>query len=223
MTRRKGIVPKTILPQGTARRSARRSSRSSARLGTCTSGGPELRSKKTCAMIADSVAFLRGPGSKSFTTPSISSTATKHNPDYALQTRWPPPRGAAQPARALRHQRRLAARGSRRGGRRRARRYLKAPSASIRTTMATSPSPIPWPPSPRRVAGSRHHQRHRRALRQRRLVQRGRQSRPQIPGLRCARTGQLARLTEVSRYVYETANMNFRTGPAVCRHERVRP
>ena len=51
-----------------------------------------------------------------------------------------------------------------------------------------------------------------------------RQPRAQEDGLRGARRpGSLAHLTELSRYVYEIANMNFRIEPAVRRAQRVRP
>ena len=69
-----------------------------------------------------------------------------------------------------------------------------------------------------------HDQRLRRALRQRRPDFGRRQ-----PGVeearatKCSSPESIARLTELSRFVYETANMNFRAQPAVRRHERLRP
>ena len=58
---------------------SRRSARSSARRGACTSRrSSRSTATRTCAMIADSVAFLVRPGqARRSTTPSTSSTATR--------------------------------------------------------------------------------------------------------------------------------------------------
>ena len=99
-------------------------------------------------MIADSVAFCAANGRRGrSTTPSISSTASSANPDYALQTlqaaaeagaAWLvlcDTNGGTLPEEVAEAVDAVA------GGDRTSR------SASTPTTTATWPSPTPWPPS----------------------------------------------------------------------------
>ena len=166
-------------------------------------------------MIADSVRFCRAQ-------PHVEEVlydaehffdGFKANPDYALQTLEGGPGRRGRGADPVRHQRRHPARGDCRARwQGRSRRCPASSSASIATTTATWPSPTRWPAS----------------------YQGATQVQGTINGIgeRCGNVdlisvianlalkrgyevlepGSLRRLTELSRYVYEIANMNFRRG-----------
>ena len=138
----------------------------------------------------------------------------KRNPDYALRTLQAAADAGAALDRPLRHQRRRAARGGRRGRRARSSGEIAVPlgihthndgdlavantlaavapggharcrgrSTASASGAATSTCAASWPTSPSSTTG-----------------------------YDVLLPGKLAHLTEVSRYVYETANMNFRPG-----------
>ena len=135
----------------------------------------------------------------------------KRNPDYALRTIQAAADAGRGLDRPVRHQRRRLARGGRRGrraGRPRGRAFRWAFTP---TTTATLPWPMPW----RRSATGRARSRGRStawasgaatstcAAWSANLALK-------YPGYEVLSPGKLEHLTELSRYVYETANMNFR-------------
>ena len=105
------------MPEGAARRRRRRSSPSSARRWDLhVTRGPRHDARREPADDRRLGRLLQAArAARCSTTPSTSSTATRRNPDYALQTL----QAAADAGRVgrdpLRHQRRHAARGGRRG------------------------------------------------------------------------------------------------------------
>ena len=131
-------------------------------------------------MVRDTVAHLRAEGQQVFLDAEHFFDGYRANRDYALEVLRTAYDAGAEVDRALRHQRRHAAR---LGRRRRPRRHRDAPgcgSASTATTTPAARSPTPWPrstPAPRHVQGM--HQRVRRAHRQRRPGLGGRQPRAQ--------------------------------------------
>ncbi len=157
--------------------------------------------------------LLRQPRStRSSTTPSTSSTASAGTPTTPSRP-WPPP---SPPARAgwssatptaVACPKRWPRPSIRWAGPSRSR------SGSTPTTTASWPWPTPWPPS----AGGRPRSRGRSTgsasgaatSTSARVVA---NLALKFEGYDLLRPGSLARLTEVSRFVYETANMNFRPG-----------
>ncbi len=149
----------------------------------------------------------------------------KKNPDYALQTlRAAADAGAAWIVLCDTNGGTLA-RGGRRGRRRGRARRSTCRSASTRhndgeLAVANTLAAV----APGRDAGPGDDQRHRRAVRQRR---------PRAASIAnlalkyrattCSAPAAWRSSTEVSRYVYETANMNFRPGQPFVGHQRVRP
>ena len=150
MTRRKDVRRRRRhLPQGAARRRRRRSSPSSARPGTCTSARCSARRwKRTCAMIADSVAYCQAAGPRGvLRRRALLRRLPGTTPSTPCRRCGPPRRpgatvvilcdtnGGTLPERDRRRRRRgppAAARAS---------------SASTATTTATWPWPTRWPPS----------------------------------------------------------------------------
>ena len=175
-------------------------------------------------MIAESVRLLVEHGREVIFDAEHFFDGWKQNPDYAPQAIRAAAQAGAAAGRALRHQRRQHAGEDRRGDQGRRRRRLPVPvgihchndcDLAVANSLAAVDAGA--------VAGAGHDQRLRRTLRQRRPDLRHRQSRLQEDGLRRAPARRREHLTELSRYVYETANMNFRSHPAVRGQERVRP
>ena len=134
------------------------------------------------------------------------------NPEYALQTLQAAARRRRDARHPVRHQRRHAARGDRRASTRRRKPSCRVPVGihchnDCDLAVANSLAAV----DAGRRPGAGHDQRHRRALRQRRPDQRHRQPGASRSGLStCSTAGSVTHLTELSRFVYETANMNFR-------------
>ena len=175
-------------------------------------------------MIADSVAYCKAAGREVFYDAEHFFDGFRHNPEYALQTLRAAQDAGAGGRHPLRHQRRHAARGNRAPPSSRPGKPCGWRSAFIATTIATWRWPTRWPA----------------------VAQGATQVQGTINGIgeRCGNAdlvsvianlalkrghevlqpGSLTRLTEVSRYVYEIANMNFRSsqpfvGPSAFAHK----
>ncbi len=101
-------------------------------------------------MIADSVAYCKEQGREVMYDAEHCFDGFKHNPEYAMRTLEAAAACRSQRRDPVRYQWRHAARGNRAKACARSERLcLERPSASIATTIATSPSPTRSPPSPR--------------------------------------------------------------------------
>ena len=174
MTRRRGVAAADDDGPARARRVAsRRSARSSARPGALhLEKVVRSTARRTCAMIAESIAFLvaRGQARRS-TTPSTSSTATATTPPTRSRACARPPEAGAETRRAVRHQRRVAAAADRRRRSRAVRRRARRPASRVgihchndaECGVANSLAAVAAGATP----GAGHDERLRRALRQR--------------------------------------------------------
>ena len=227
MTRRKNATPADdTVHEGACSTPRRRSSPSSARPGTCTSRevlGTTL--EENLRMIADSVAYCKAAGPRGVLRRRAFLRRLQAQPGIrAADAAGGRSDAGASVVDPLRHQRRHAARGDRRArarrcaqalrvrarhplpqrlrrgrgqlagrGARRARRRCRARSTASASAAATSISSASSPTSRSSAA------------------------------TRCCSPAACARLTEVSRYVYEIGQHELPHQPAVRRHQRLRP
>ena len=181
--------------------------------------------EENLAMIRETVAFLREAGREVIYDAEHFFDGWKANPEYARQTIRAAVEGGAIDRRDVRHQRRQHARGSRRRSPRKRPRAVDVPlgihthndcdlavanslaavdagasTCRARSTASASAAATPTssPSSPTSRSRSR--------------------------ATKCSAAGGVEHLTELSRYVYEIANMHFRTnqpfvGPSAFAHK----
>ena len=149
----------------------------------------------------------------------------KANPEYALQTIRAAAEAGRRDRRPVRHQRRQHARGSRRSSRaRRSPSCRRAGGHPLPQRLRAGRGQLAGRRRRRRRAGAGHDQRLRRALRQRRPdLGRSPTWRSRSRATRCSAAERVEHLTELSRFVYEMVNMNFRDNQPFVGPERVRP